>query len=138
MELVSAFSALYMTGVIWFVQVVHYPLFAAVGPDAWTRYHAGHTRRTGWVVAPVMIAELGSALVLVAQDATALTVTGAILAALTWAFTFGLAVPDHGRLQSAFDAGRARRLVTLGWLRCAAWTAHGAVALALVAQSPAA
>jgi hypothetical protein len=127
-----------MTGVIWFVQLVHYPLFDLVGRDAWPPYHAAHTRRTGWAVMPMMIAELGSAAVLVAQDATALTVAGVVLAALTWVFTFGLAVPDHGRLEHAYDPGPARRLVTLGWLRCAAWTAHGAVALAIVSQSPAA
>jgi hypothetical protein len=30
-------STLFMTGLSWFVQVVHYPLFAAVGPDAFAR-----------------------------------------------------------------------------------------------------
>lgn len=132
MELTCAFSALFMTGVIWFVQVVHYPLFDAVGRDAWPQYHAGHTRRTGWIVAPVMIVELGSAALLVVNDATGLTVAGVALAALTWALTFGLAVPDHGRLDRGYDAVVAGRLVTLGWWRCAAWTAHGAVALALL------
>lgn len=134
-ELVCAVSALYMTGVIWFVQVVHYPLFDAVGRDGWTAYHAGHTRRTGYAVAPVMIAELASAAVIVARDASGLAVAGLVLAALTWVFTFGLAVPDHQRLERGYDARLTRRLVTTGWLRCAAWTAHGAVALALVAQS---
>ena len=85
--LVCAFSALSMTGVIWFVQIVHYPLFASVGGDRWTTYHAGHTRRTGWVVAPLMVAELGSAAVLVLQDPGALAIVGGILAAATWAFT---------------------------------------------------
>ena len=129
-ELICASSALAMTGVIWFVQVVHYPLFGAVGGDAWPDYHQGHTRRVTHVVAPLMVAELASAGVLAARDATALALAGAALAAATWMLTFALAVPEHRRLERGFDAAAARRLVTAGWLRTAAWTAHGAVALA--------
>ena len=133
-ELICALSACAMAGIVWFVQVVHYPLFAEVGETAWRTYHAQHTRRTGWVVAPLMIAELGSAAVL-AADGTTLAIAGVVLAAVTWAATFALAVPDHGRLEHGFDASAARRLVTAGWLRTAAWTAHAGVALALLAQS---
>lgn len=133
-ELVCALSACAMTGIIWFVQVVHYPLFAEVGDPAWPAYHAQHTRRTGWVVAPLMIAELASAAIL-AADGTALAISGVALAAVTWAATFGLAVPDHDRLEHRFDAATARRLVTAGWVRCAAWTAHAGVALALLVRS---
>ena len=37
-------STLFMTGLIWFVQVVHYPLFDRVESGAFRRYHADHTR----------------------------------------------------------------------------------------------
>ncbi len=131
-ELICAFSALSMTGVIWFVQVVHYPLFAHVGGPEWTSYHAGHTRRISYVVVPLMIAELATAAVLAARDGTALALTGLALAAATWLFTFALAVPRHGRLEHGFDPATARGLVTTGWARTAAWTAHGVVALALL------
>lgn len=56
-----------MTGVIWFVQVVHYPLFAKVGESAFTTYESLHTIRTGWVVAPMMILELGSTCLLLVE-----------------------------------------------------------------------
>lgn len=122
-----------MTGVIWFVQIVHYPLFAGVGKQQWPAYHAGHTRRSGYVVVPLMTAELTSAAVL-ATRGTGLTIAGLILAAATWVFTFAFAVPEHNKLERAFDSTAARRLVTTGWLRTAAWTAHAAVALAIVAD----
>ena len=47
-----------MTGVIWFVQVVHYPLLERVGVDRFTAYHAAHTRFTTWVVVVPMLVEL--------------------------------------------------------------------------------
>ena len=46
-----------MAGLIWFVQVVHYPLFAGVGRDGFAAYEARHTRRTSWVVGPFMAVE---------------------------------------------------------------------------------
>lgn len=36
--LLHTFSTIFMTGLIWFVQVVHYPLFAAVGREAAAPY----------------------------------------------------------------------------------------------------
>jgi hypothetical protein len=33
-----------MVGLIWFVQVVHYPLFASVGADEFVAYENAHTR----------------------------------------------------------------------------------------------
>ena len=53
---------LLMLGVILFVQVVHYPLFAQVGAVSFKRYEALHTVRTTWVVAPLMVGELLTAL----------------------------------------------------------------------------
>ncbi len=54
--LVHAAATLFMTGVIWFVHVVHYPLFAGVGPELFPRYQAANTRRTGYVVMPPITA----------------------------------------------------------------------------------
>ena len=57
-------ATLFMVGVIWFVQVVHYPLLARVGTSGFEAYEQAHTRRTGWVVAPPMLAELVTAVLL--------------------------------------------------------------------------
>ena len=46
-----------MTGLIWFVQLVHYPLFARVGVADFTAYEREHVRRTGLLVAPLMLLE---------------------------------------------------------------------------------
>ena len=122
-----------MTGIIWYVQLVHYPLFAEVGEDTWFTYHADHERRTGWVVAPLMIVELGTAAAIVVIGGHGvLTLVGLVLAAATWVLTFALAVPLHRRLNATRDPAVIQRLVTINWLRTAAWTAHGLIALALL------
>ncbi len=42
-----------LPGLIWFVQVVHYPLFAAVGQEGFHAYERQHQRLKAFVVAPL-------------------------------------------------------------------------------------
>jgi hypothetical protein len=134
MRYLGAFSAAAMTGIIWYVQIVHYPLFAEVGEEVWFRYHADHERRTGWVVAPLMIVELGTAAAIVAIGGHGiLAIAGLVAAATTWALTFTLAVPLHRRLNQAREPAIMARLVRINWLRTVVWTAHGVIAVTLLA-----
>lgn len=134
---VHAGATLLMAGLCWFVQVVHYPLYALVGSEAFARYEQAHTRRTTWVVAPLMGVELASALALLVLRPAAVPAgwvwTGASLLALLWISTALVQVPLHGRLERGFDPEAARRLVAGNWVRTAAWSARGALALAILA-----
>lgn len=125
----------YMTGLIWFVQVVHYPLFAGVGERAFRSYEERHTALTTWVVLPPMVAELGLSawLAFHAPDAFATTAAlgfGMVLA--IWLSTFAVQVPCHARLSTGFDRRAWRRLVVSNWLRTALWTARCALAASLL------
>ncbi|MEZ5965456.1 MAG: hypothetical protein R3F56_16605 [Planctomycetota bacterium] len=94
-----AVSTWFMVGLIWFVQVVHYPLFASVGEEAFATYEQRHTLWTGYVVMPPMLVEAGTtALLLVARPRNPWVVGGAVLLAVVWASTFFLQVPCHERL----------------------------------------
>ena len=57
-------ATLYMTGLIWFVQIVHYPLFSRVGNAEFPAYEQRHTVLTTWVVGPPMLVEGITALIL--------------------------------------------------------------------------
>jgi uncharacterized membrane protein len=133
-----AASTLAMAGVIWFVQVVHYPLFAAVAPERFAEYEAGHRRLTTFVVAPLMLAEIATAVALVLRPAAAAAQprwavwAGLALLAVIWASTFLVQVPLHERLAAGFDAAAHRRLVRSNWVRTAAWTARAGLALLLL------
>ncbi len=50
-----------LVGLIWFVQLVHYPLFAAVGEAGYPDYQRRHVRWTTVVVAPLMLVEAATA-----------------------------------------------------------------------------
>jgi len=125
-----------MTGVIVFVQVVHYPLMAMVGRDRYREYQETHMRRTTWVVLPAMALELVAALGLAATrlgtpDA-ALSLAGVALLGVIWLSTVGVQAPLHGRLASGFDPTLHRRLVRSNWIRTAAWGARVPVAILLL------
>lgn len=135
--LTCTLASWYMTGVIWTVQHVHYALFAAVGPDNWDAYHAGHTRRMTPVVLIAMVLELAGAGLLALHPGGlapqhALLRTGFALAAGTWAATFFLSVPLHSRLGRGFDDDALRQLVGTNWVRTALWTGHALVMLRIV------
>jgi hypothetical protein len=137
--LAHAAVSLFCLGAVWFVQVVHYPLFAAVGTAQWGAYHEAHRVRTGWVLAGPMLAQLGlGLLVVVVRPAgvdAALAAGALALTVAVFAVTFLAAVPDHDRLGRGWDPAVGRRLVRVNAVRTALWTAQGALAVALVAAA---
>lgn len=122
LALAHSTSTIAMCAIIWFVQLVHYPLFARVGLREFAEYEAEHVRRITWVVAPLMLIELASAAWLFAADRSVAHITGLILVGLIWASTVFLQVPLHSRLSEGFDEAVARRLVRSNWVRTLAWT----------------
>jgi hypothetical protein len=125
-----------MAGLIWFVQVVHYPLFDAVGGGGFAAYATAHQRRTSWVVAPLMAVEGLSALALLFVPADdlprALPIAGVALLLVIHASTLWLQVPRHRELASGHDPAATRRLVATNWVRTAGWSARAVLAVAMV------
>ena len=50
-----AAATLYMTGLIWFVQIVHYPLLGAIGDSEFPAYERRYMSLTTWVVVRLII-----------------------------------------------------------------------------------
>ncbi|GAB4550994.1 MAG: hypothetical protein Tsb0013_12940 [Phycisphaerales bacterium] len=121
-----------MCGLIWFVQVVHYPLFGAVPAEGFNAYAARHRARTTVVVAPLMFAELGCAIALVLAIGSTLAWIGLALAAGTWGVTFFVSVPLHMRLDRGLDGAVHRALVATNWIRTALWSARLWLSIAML------
>jgi len=122
----------YLTGLIWTIQVVHYPLFAYVGDRAFAAYHGLHTQRITIVVGLPMVVELALGALLVAFRPTMFPAVAAwaclSLTALVWLSTFFVSVPLHGRLtDGGYDAVQVVRLVRTNWPRTIAWTMRLAI-----------
>lgn len=121
-----------MTGLIWFVQVVHYPLFARVGADGFADYETAHAARTTWVVAPLMIAEAATALWLALARPPGVRAEAAWLGlglvVVIWGSTAFLQVPRHSELAAGFSVEAHRALVATNWARTVAWSVRAGLA----------
>ncbi len=146
--LLHLLATVFMMGVIWFVQIVHYPLFDGVTAEAFTTYELRHTDATGWVVGPAMLVEVVTAVWLVVlshrnlrsdevgrrmipRGAAWLGLGMVVLLAM---ITFLLSWPEHQALSRGFDAEAHRRLVDTNWLRTLLWTTRSGLALWMVGR----
>lgn len=115
----------YMTGLIWFVQVVPYPLFARVGGD-FVSYQRAHMQQTTWVVGPPMLLEAFTAAALVMRRPSWLSAelvwVNLVLLGAIWVSTALLQVPAHDKLLSGFVGDAHATLVRTNWIRTALWT----------------
>lgn len=145
--LIQILTTSMMTGIIWFVQVVHYPLFTKIPAAGFTGYERAHTVRTGWVVAPLMLLELGTAIYLliplgparpdglptIATSPLYLAALGCLI--LIWLSTFLIQVPLHGILEKAPDQGAMRWLDRTNWIRTILWTLRLGLLLPLLTKA---
>lgn len=123
-----------MCGLIWFVQLVHYPLFAQVSGSDARAYAAEHQRRTALVVIPFMLVEGLTAALVAASPPPGIprgaAFAGLALLLLLWASTGMVQMPLHGRLgREGHVPAAVAALVRSNWLRTAAWTARGLLAV---------
>jgi hypothetical protein len=137
--LVHVGATLFMVGLIWFVQVVHYPLFERVGEHGFAVYERLHTLRTTWVVAPPMLVEAATALLLLTRRPAGVSSTqvlvGLGLLVVIWLSTAFLQVPRHQQLAGGFDPAVHHALVLTNWLRTLAWSARGVLVLSMTARA---
>ncbi len=136
-------ATLAMFGLIWFVQIIHYPLFLAVPAAQFPAYEAAHANRTTYVVAPLMLLELATAGALLLPHLRPSFITpveawlGAVLVAVLWLSTAFVQVPLHNQLHFAWSAEQIHRLVATNWIRTAAWSARAVLVLRWVYRASA-
>ena len=131
-------STLTMVGLIWFVQIVHYPLFSRVGRNSFCRYEMDHQRLVTSIVAPGMLTEMATAIMLVWCNPIGIeTVTlwvGVALLVSIWLITYCVQVPHHATLVLSYDEKVQQSLVRGNWFRTAAWSARGLLVVWMVGQ----
>ena len=109
---VGAAATFAMVGVIWIVQLVHYPSFAFVDATRYAEFQNFHERNITFIVLPLMLVEALCAFALLASAAMGTQVDGdsvgtemftpsAIglgLVVFLWGWTALVSVPFHARL----------------------------------------
>jgi len=124
--LLHAITTWVLCGLIWTIQVVHYPLFEDVGHEKFPGFHGRHMRLITWIVAPLMFLEVGSAgLLLFWGERSWLFLLSLAALAVVWLSTAVSQVPMHDQLVRGYNAEVIRKLVLTNWWRTLAWTIRG-------------
>jgi hypothetical protein len=125
-----------MFGVIWIVQIVHYPLMRFVSGEQFARFESEHQTRISWVVGPLMLIEGVCVLAFLFAPPAGLSwwlpLVGAGVEAIAIGTTMFVSAPLHGRLNAHFDPATLHRLIATNWIRTIAWTGRAALAIAML------
>ncbi|MEX0288739.1 MAG: hypothetical protein AB3N14_06475 [Flavobacteriaceae bacterium] len=111
----------FMTGVCWFVQIVHYPLFRQIPPESFPNYEKKNFR-TGWVVGPAMFLELGSGLWILYDTFHIVFLLNMVWLGIIWLSTALIQMPLHKKLSQGYNERYLRLLVSTNWIRTVFWT----------------
>jgi hypothetical protein len=135
---------LYVTGQIWFCQIVVYPLFGKVGPNEYVAYHRFYSSRIPLpVIAPGFVSFLlPVVLVFLRPDSVplSLALTNAACGLIGLYVTVVLEIPRHARLEKGGKQEAViRELVRYNWPRTLSITGSALLTLLMLtaAFSPA-
>ena len=127
--IIHVLATWFMVGLIWVVQLVHYPAFDWIDRQRFVEFEAFHAQSMGRVLAVPAVTEVATGATLVWVRPSDLSIglvlgSGLLLAGI-WSVTALVQVPQHRRLGAGFEAEIHRRLVSRNWWRTAAWTVRG-------------
>jgi len=120
---ISLFTNLIMVGVSLITHFVTYPSFKLIKSNTFSEFHKSYTKKMLFIVAPVMILELISSLLLVIFDISDNhTEIGLLITLiLIWLLTFFNIVPVHNKLTVNYNKDLNQKLIKLNGLRTILW-----------------
>ena len=124
------FSCFAMTGIIWVIQLVHYPSFAFIDPTRSKRFQGFHMKWITFIVGPLMVLELFSAAFLVVKlyDQN-LSWVLLLFLVLIWFNTMIFNIPCHNALMESYSDENVRKLVLWNWPRTILWSVRSGLLL---------
>jgi hypothetical protein len=115
-----------LLGILWFVQLIHYPLYGKIKED-FVKYEKEHIRRTTLFLTPIIILDLllNTFLVIKLSSSNVGLILGFSLAfnVMTWLSTFSFQVEQHKKLSLKFSRKVVSDLIRTCWIRTLFWTA---------------
>ena len=112
-----------MVGVSLITHFVTYPSFKLIKSSLFSEFHKSYTNKMLFIVAPVMILELISSLLLVIFDVSDNNTEIGLLISLLliWFLTFFIIVPIHNKLTVNYNKDLNQKLIKYNGLRTIFW-----------------
>lgn len=129
-------STSFMVGVIWIVQLVHYPTFLFIDEQKSYDFQKFHMSRISYIVMPAMTTELFSGIYIYIYSNMAID-SNLFLLALTiliinWVITALVFVKMHNKLLINYKIEIISLLVKWNWLRTLLWSVRLILLLRMV------
>lgn len=121
-NITHALAVFGLFGLIWTIQLVHYPMFKLIEAPHWPRFHRYHSRNISFIVFPLMLVELLTSLQLFLGESTFTHNLSLACAVTSWLLTIVVFIPLHNKVASRPIPDLLQRLVRLNWLRTFVWT----------------
>lgn len=127
LEIFNLANTFLLIGLIWIIQIVHYPSFRFFDKKSFLPFHHFHTKSITKIVAPTMLLELGLGAFLAYQNLFSINFVVPFLMVLgIWASTMFLQIPLHAKLADRLHEKDVEKLISSNWIRTILWTLKGA------------
>ena len=112
-----------MVGVIWVMQLVHYPSFKYVNETDYIIFQKYHMSNISYIVFPAMFTELITALLIFfSGEKSFFFMLSLICLFLIWVITGVLFTKFHSILQKGKDLKMIEKMINANWIRTLLWT----------------
>ena len=120
--LINLLSTFMLTGLIWTIQIIHYPSFKYISQNQFPDFMTFHMNKITYIVMPLMLLELMSASYLFIYIFSTFTIINFLFVVFIWLSTFLLSIPCHNKLKEKYDPKTIEKLVITNWPRTILWS----------------
>jgi hypothetical protein len=114
-------SNLLMIGISILVQFIIYPSFKNPDFKNFNSFHLSYSNKMFYIVAPIMLTELFSSLILVYKTPSKTYLISLIFLLLVWLVTFIFILPIHSFLSKKHNKQKVEKIIKLNGLRTLLW-----------------
>lgn len=127
-------SCLFLTGLIWTVQLVHYPSFMYISDFSFQQFSSFHQKKISLIVGPLMALELVTGIILIAENNHYVLLINFLGILLTMAATILISMPLHRILTRRKAYPVIKKLVSTNWIRTFLWSGRSLLLFYFVLQ----
>tara|TARA_B110000046_G_scaffold173759_1_gene196726 strand:+ start:75505 stop:75924 length:420 start_codon:yes stop_codon:yes gene_type:complete len=125
--LIHIISTVLMTGICWFVQTIHYPLFHEIRIEDFSKYERKNYR-TAYLTVPLMVIELFSGIYyFFVVENSKLFFWNLVLLLIIELSTVFFQIPIQAKLSKIYDKQLIKKLILTNWIRTISWTARTSI-----------
>ncbi len=120
--IIHLLSNSFLIAIIYQTQLITYPTFLEISTKKFNKYHTNYVNVITYLVAPFMILELSTLVVIIFYNKDFLLIKSLLILTVIWLVTFIVMVPIHNNISKKYESSQIRRLINYNWIRTVLWT----------------